>query len=89
MKSKFFKAFGIPNTECEVEPRLDEHGTPRLSFTSQARPAVGIGLSAARKLQQLMTQADEINQAGVIKKSVKVARQLALESSGRFDSRTS
>ncbi len=88
MKSKFFKAFGIPDTECEIEPRLDEHDMPRLFFRSKGNPGFGLDLTGARKLQRLMTQAGEIDQAKVIEKSVEVARQLALKSSRRFDSRT-
>ena len=42
MKSEFFKDFGIPVAECEIEPRLDDLGVAAMDFLAHvglSRPA--------------------------------------------------
>ena len=76
MKSRFFKDFGIPVTECEIEPRLDDHRVPRLFFRSPGNPLVGLDLTGASQLKQLLTEAGDLAEADEIGKHIKKARRL-------------
>jgi hypothetical protein len=76
MKSEFFKKFGIPETECEIEPRLDDQGIPRLFFRSAGNPLVGLDLTGASQLRQMLAHAGEIEHANAMDQHIAKARRL-------------
>ena len=77
MKSEFFRNFGIPDTECEIEPRLDDFRVPRLFFKSKGSPLVGLDLTGASQLKQLLAHSGETEKAAEIEKHIARARRLA------------
>lgn len=76
MKSDFFKDYGIPHTECEIETRLDDMRVPRLYFRSAGNPLIGIDLTGASQLRPMLAHAGEIEQANKIDQHIAKARQL-------------
>jgi hypothetical protein len=76
MRSKFFKDFGIPDVECDIEPRLDDHRVPRLFFRSTGNPLVGLDLTGASQLRQLLAHAGQTAQAAEINAHIETARRL-------------
>lgn len=77
MKSIFFKQFGIPDADCEIEPRLDEHRMPRLYFRSAGNPLVGLDMTGASQLRQLLAHFGEGDKAKEIDQHIEKARRLA------------
>ena len=76
MKSKFFPQFGIAETECEIEPGRDDQRIPRLFFRSPGNPLVGLDLTGASQLRQLLAQAGDWDSAAEIDRNIAKARRL-------------
>ncbi len=66
MRSEFFERFGIRNVECEVEVRKDPHGLSRLWFRSEGNPLVGLDLTGASQLRQLMEAAGDVERCSAL-----------------------
>jgi hypothetical protein len=89
MKSELFKDFGIPYNECEIEPRLDDFGVPRLFFRSEGNPLVGLDLTGASQLRQMLAHAGEVAQANEIDNHIEKVRRLTMPSDMRTDANDS
>jgi hypothetical protein len=77
MKSDFFKNFGIPVTECEIEPGLHPQSrVPYLYFRSTGNPLVGLDLTGASQLRQMLAHAGEVEKAKEIDQHIEKARRL-------------
>ena len=77
MQSQFFKDFGIPVTECEIEPAFHPNfRIPYLFFRSPGNPLVGLDLTGASQLQQLLAHAGEAENAKEIERHIATARQM-------------
>jgi hypothetical protein len=76
MYSKHFVKFGIPDTECEIEVRLDSVNLPRLFFRSPGNPLCGLDLGGASKLKQLLEQDGDSAKAQLIGRLTEQARRL-------------
>jgi hypothetical protein len=77
MKSEFFKDFGIPATECEIEAGLHpQFRIPYLYFRSQGNPLVSLDLTGASQLRQLLAHAGEADKANEIDQHIAKARRL-------------
>ena len=77
MRSEFFKDFGIPDTDCEIE--VGYHPSfriPVLYFRSTGNPLMGLDLTGASQLRQLLAHAGEVAQASEIDKHIANARRL-------------
>jgi hypothetical protein len=46
-----------------TEPRLDDHGLPRLFFRSTGNPLVGLDLTGASQLRQMLAHAGQAQEA--------------------------
>jgi hypothetical protein len=77
MKSELFKDFGIPVTECEIEAGLHpQFRIPYLYFRSPGNPLVGLDLTGASQLWQLLVHAGEVEKAKEIEQHIARARQM-------------
>ena len=77
MQSAFFKDFGIPVTECEIEPGFHpQFRVPYLYFRSAGNPLVGLDLGGASQLRQLLAHAGEVEKAKEIDQHIAKARRL-------------
>jgi hypothetical protein len=77
MKSEFFKDFGIPVTECEIEPGMHpQFRIPYLYFRSEGNPLVGLDVTGASKLRQIFAHAGQIDEANEIDRHITNARRL-------------
>ena len=77
MKSEFFKDFGIPVTECEIDVGMHpQFRLPHLYFRSPGNPLVGLDLTGASQLRQLLAHAGETEQAKEIDQHIEKARRL-------------
>ena len=77
MKSEFFEKFGIPSADCEIEARQDDMRVPRLWFRSKGNPLVGLDLTGASQLKQLLEHAGQDEQANEISQHIAKAQRLA------------
>lgn len=76
MKSGFFKDFGIPVADCEVEVGMHpQFRFPLVYFRSQGNPLVGLDLTGASQLRQMLTHAGEIENAREIDRHIKTCQQ--------------
>jgi hypothetical protein len=76
MKSQFFKDFGIPVTDCEIEPRLDDQRVPRLFFRLTGNPLVGLDLTGVSQLRQILEHAGDLAQAAEINNHIEKPKRL-------------
>jgi hypothetical protein len=77
MKSAFFKDFGIPVTDCEIEPGFHpQFRIPYLYFRSSGNPLVGLDLTGASHLRQMLAHAGEIEKANEIDGHIAKARRI-------------
>ncbi len=77
MKSGFFKDFGIPVTECEIEANFHpQFRVPYLFFRSPGNPLVGLDLTGASQLRQRLAHAGEMEQANEIDQHIEKAKRL-------------
>jgi hypothetical protein len=77
MKSDFFKQFGIPDADCEIEAGTHpQFRVPYLYFRSTGNPLVGLDLTGASQLRQLLAHAGETDKAEEINEYIEQARQL-------------
>lgn len=77
MKSDFFKDFGIPVTECAIEPGLHpQFHIPYLYFRSPGS-YVGLDLTGASQLRQLLAHAGDTDKANEIDQHIANARRLS------------
>ena len=57
MKSEFFKDFGIPDADCEIEASFHpQFRIPYLFFRSTGNPLVGLDMTGASQLQQRLAR---------------------------------
>jgi hypothetical protein len=82
MRSVFFKDFGIPDADCEIEVRLDDMGVPRLFFRSVGNPLVGLDLTGASQLRNMLANAGNASEAREIDRQIEAARQLDQDLAG-------
>ena len=75
MQSEFFERFGIPAAECEIEARPDDMRVPRLWFRSKGNPLVGLDLTGASQLRQLLEHSGEIEKANEISRHISDAQR--------------
>jgi len=75
--SKHFTKFGIPDTECEIEARRDNHNLPRLFFRSPGNPLCGLDLGGASQLKQLLEHDRDHANAQLVARLIERARKLA------------
>jgi hypothetical protein len=60
MSSPFFKNFGIPDAECDIEPDFHpQFKVPYLYFRSPGNPLVGLDLTGASQLRHMLAHAGE------------------------------
>ncbi len=77
MKSEFFKDFGIPVAECEIEPGFHpQFRMPYLYFRSPGNPLIGLDLTGASQLRQLLAHAGEVEKAEEIDVHIAKARRM-------------
>jgi hypothetical protein len=77
MKSEFFKDFGIPVADCDIEADFHpQFRIPYLFFRSLGNPLVGLDLTGASQLRQRLAHAGEVKQAKVIDLHIEKARRL-------------
>ncbi len=76
MKSPFFRLFGIPSKEFKIEARQDEQGIPRVWFRPSGNSPVGLNLTSANELRQLLTDFGKLKQANEIGRHIIQAEQL-------------
>ena len=76
VRSDYFKDFGIPDAECKIEPRLDNTRIPRLWFKSSGHQEVGLDLTGASQLRQLLVHAGEAEKAREIDQYITKAKRL-------------
>jgi hypothetical protein len=77
MRSEFFKNFGIPDTECEIEPGFHpQFRIPYLYFRSPGNPLVGLDLTGASQLRQMLAHAGEAQKAEEIDEQIVRSRRL-------------
>ncbi len=77
MKSEYFNPFGIPVADCEVEPGFHPNfRIPYLFFRSPGNPLVGLDLTGASQLQQLLAHAGEAESAKEIEQHIAKARRM-------------
>jgi hypothetical protein len=77
MQSQSFKNFGIPVAECEIEAGFHPNfRIPYLFFRSPGNPLVGLDLTGASQLQQLLAHAGEVEHAKEIERHIAKARQM-------------
>ena len=67
MRSSIFKEFGIPDAECDVELKPDPYGVPRLWFWSTSNAVVGLDMTGAHQLAQMLSAAGEESNASMIR----------------------
>ncbi len=75
LKSKFFKDFGIPDADCDIDPRRDDLKLPRLFFVSRGNPVVGLDMGGATKLKAMMESGGEAENAKEIGEQIAKARR--------------
>ena len=77
MRSSFFKEFGIPDAECDIEPDFHpQFKVPYLYFRSTGNPLVGLDLTGASQLRQMLAHAGDTAEADEIDRLIQKARQL-------------
>jgi hypothetical protein len=77
MRSPFFKDFGIPDAECDIEPDFHpQFKVPYLYFRSPGNPLVGLDLTGASQLRQMLAHAGETAKADEVDRLIQKARQL-------------
>jgi hypothetical protein len=77
MQSQFFRDFGIPDAECEIEPGFHpSFRIPYLFFRSPGNPLVGLDLTGASRLRQMLAHAGEVEKAKEIDRHITEAGQL-------------
>lgn len=74
MRSPFFKDFGIPDVNWSIEVKPDNLGVPRLWFNSAGNPPVGLDLTGASQLRQMLAHASDIPAAAEIDQHIKNAQ---------------
>ena len=77
MQSKFFKEYGIPEMDCEIETRHDDFRIPRLFFRSVGNPLVGLDLTGASQIRQKMERGGEPANANEIALHIEKAKKPA------------
>ena len=76
MKSAFFKDFGIPDVDCEINVHLDNLGVPRLYFTSVGHAPVGLDLAGASQLRNMLAETGNNTDAQEIERHIQEALRL-------------
>jgi hypothetical protein len=77
MKSEFFKDFGLPDADCEIEAAFHpQFRIPYLFFRSTGNPLVGLDMTGASQLQQRLAHAGEMAKAKKIEDHIANARRL-------------
>jgi hypothetical protein len=76
MKSAFFKDFGIPDGDCEIDVQLDNVGIPRLYFRSVGHAPVGLDLTGASQLRNMLAEAGNDTDAQEIERHIQEALRL-------------
>jgi hypothetical protein len=76
MRSKFFADFGIPDADCDIRVERDPHGVPRLFFRSTGNPLVGLDLTGASQLRQMLAHAGDAAGAHEIGDYIAAAKRL-------------
>jgi hypothetical protein len=68
---------GIPDAECEIEPGfLAQFRIPYLYFRSAGNPLVGLGLTGASQLRQMLTHVGEIERENEIDRHIAKAKRM-------------
>ncbi len=75
MRSQFFKDFGIPDADCEIDPRRDDVKMPRLFFSSIGNPVVALDMVGATRLRDMMAVGGEEDNANEIGEQILQARR--------------
>jgi hypothetical protein len=78
MYSKLFKDFGIPDVACDIEVRRDNQGLPRLWFKSTGNPLVGLDLTGASQLRQMLEHDGDQTNADNISQHIEQAKRLGI-----------
>lgn len=78
MRSPFFKEFGIPDADCDIEADFHpQFRVPYLFFRSPGNPLVGLDLTGASQLRQMLAHNGDAEKADEIDRLIQKARQLA------------
>jgi hypothetical protein len=77
VKSEFFKDFGIPDADCEIEAGFHpQFKIPSIYFRSTGNALVGLDLTGASQLRHKLAHAGELDKARQIDDHIAHARRL-------------
>lgn len=77
MRSTFFEEFGIPDADCDIEANFHpQFKVPYLFFRSPGNPLVGLDLTGASQLRQMLARSGDTERADEIDQLIQKARQL-------------
>jgi hypothetical protein len=77
MRSTLFKDLGLPDAECDIEASFHpQFKVPYLLFRSPGNPLVGLDLTGASQLRQMLAHNGDTEKAEEIDRLIQKARQL-------------